>query len=170
MIPDPLPTHAWLTGLFPEKETCGGDPVANRKTLQLQGAILKQNLRTIQCSLMKMKRKTQPALTCLEMQVQDLFESGRSIHVQRPRSPQQIERGDQPGQAKIVVPVKVRDTNVINAHHANALGSQCNLCPLPTIKQKLFFVDVDDLCCWVSARQRERSTASQNMDLEAQAL
>ena len=139
------------------------------KAFQLYGPILEEDLRLLRRRRVEMQRKIQPPLSHLLMKVKDLLQPIWTVDVEWSGPAQQVERGHQPRQTEVVVPMQMGNADVVDAHHSDALLPQSNLRALPTIQQELLLMDIDDLGGRIPARQGQSSPAAQDVDFEAQA-
>ena len=139
------------------------------ETLQLHGPIFEQDLRLFRRRWVEMQRKIEPPLSHLLMQVEDLLQPIWTVDVEWAGPAQEVERGHQPRQTEIVVPMQMGNADVVDAHHPDALLSQGNLRALPTIEEELLLMDIDNLGGRIPARQGQSGPAAQDVDFEAQA-
>jgi hypothetical protein len=89
-----------------------------------------------------------------ELKVENFDQPGRTVEVELLVSAQQAHARDQANQAKIMIPVQVRDENMIDAASPDLVFVHLCLCALSAIHEEEMVVERNHLGCGVPVESR----------------
>ena len=90
-----------------------------------------------------------------EVHGDNFVKSAMAVEVEVVGSPEQMHREDQPHQTKVMIAMKVRDKNVVDAVKVCLKAHQLHLCSFTTINEKMAVLDFHELTRRKSSVRRQ---------------